>query len=454
MYDPDDFETPSPSPASGREAGEAERLMALMLCMSLLSHADPEAPADQSGVATTLEPVVPGFLLTLAQAAAARAQEHRSDPEIGRLLLDQAAGWLDKAVERARTDTHVLHAAGNVMDDFAGLGVVEKAENAKVIEQACLYLTEAARIAPTQPDILNDLGRSLANRAAILGGPEKTALLQEAARRFDEASRCFDARNLRFRETGVLHPYYTQALVGAGAVRWVLADLSDDEKERRKLLREAYRQLQEANRERENQPPDQRLILGRTALDLAWLPGDPKARRKLFEEARSHFAAMAGMDPALDSEALQGSATVGLAALSHGAGREALLQRAEELFAEGAPRHPETSEPELIAAHAWLRLAAEASADQARDAALRAAEAARRGNRVQPGSGDYNLACALSRLGQMSEAAEAITAALAHDPEAGQQALFDPDLQPLWKVRPELRQAAAAGRLSAGSVPS
>jgi tetratricopeptide (TPR) repeat protein len=75
---------------------------------------------------------------------------------------------------------------------------------------------------------------------------------------------------------------------------------------------------------------------------------------------------------------------------------------------------------------------------------LDAKEKAQRANAIQTGSGDYNLACALSLLGEFDEAERLITAELERSPDQRVQALADPDFAPLWTARPELRESISA----------
>jgi Flp pilus assembly protein TadD len=77
----------------------------------------------------------------------------------------------------------------------------------------------------------------------------------------------------------------------------------------------------------------------------------------------------------------------------------------------------------------------------ARALLLEASAKARQANEIKPGAGDYNLACALSRLGEASEAATLIQADLQRRPYLRSHALQDPDLQPLWTARPDLKAA-------------
>jgi hypothetical protein len=120
-----------------------------------------------------------------------------------------------------------------------------------------------------------------------------------------------------------------------------------------------------------------------------------------------------------------------------------LSGQAEEAFAEMVRLLPGESEPFLDACDNWLRLASETDLDIAIEGARRAVDAARKANLVTPGSGDYYLACGLSRLGQTAEAAESLAAALARDPSRVSDALRDPHLAAVWDSRSDWRRELA-----------
>ncbi len=448
-----DLGMPTASPEYGRDSPQnLEWAAALLTCTFLLRHTEPGERDDGSERSAAVAPVVPHFWLTLAQATATAVlpsgSDRRSDPGNSRIIVEETERWLAKALQSGPFDAHVLHTAAMIRLDLHEVEGVEPDERRIMIERACGHLGEADRLAPGRFDILNDWGTLLGMKARTATGAERNALIREALDRFDQAARCFPPAQRRFSATGRLHPGYGRAISCAGVLRWSIAmdpsfekEIDDDEKV--KLLRRGYRQLRLA----EIDMPLLRSIQGRATFDLAWLPGERSARRKLFEEACRHFAATIEEDPDQLAEAYArwGQATVGCAMLSGGVDRQNLIERADELFAMATRSAAGASGPEETAAHAWLLLAGESSAEEEQMAAHRAAAAARRANQAEPGSGDYVLACALSRLRQPDEAAKALCAALARDPEAASWSLRDPDLQPLWEARPELRQTIAAG---------
>jgi tetratricopeptide (TPR) repeat protein len=77
----------------------------------------------------------------------------------------------------------------------------------------------------------------------------------------------------------------------------------------------------------------------------------------------------------------------------------------------------------------------------ARALVMEAVNKSHRASEIKPGAGDYNLACALSRLGEFHNAAALIRADLQRSPHMRSDALKDPDLQPLWTARPDLKEA-------------
>jgi tetratricopeptide (TPR) repeat protein len=224
----------------------------------------------------------------------------------------------------------------------------------------------------------------------------------------------------------------------AGVIRRLLASKAQDAEERRALLHEALQRMRQAMTEGGLAEPAPLTMLAETALELGWLPGSPPSRRELFTEACDCFAKVVAANAA-DLPALRdwASALAGRAAVAGGDGQRKFLERAEEKLAAVARLSPPASEPHLDASKIWLRLAGESSA-AAREGAVRAAAAARRANAIEPGAGDYLLACALSRLGEIADSAEALTSALARDPGRTAAALNDPHLEALRAARPGL----------------
>jgi tetratricopeptide (TPR) repeat protein len=446
----------SSSHRSSHDGEDYQSALVIMLTMGLLKH-DDETQTGETPTLAAFKPVLPHFWLTMALATAALAEQDPAGSEKRRSTFDQARSFMHKALRRQYGDSRFLHTAGKMLLDFgqeelhSGVekdsGVTGK-DVQKIFEEACDYLKDAAILAPTQADILDDLGQALVYRAHCLQERlEKMSLLREAIRRFDEARDCFKETNRRHND--IPHPFYTRALIGGALSCWLARSETKDTAEERELLAEAYRRMSAALAEDE---PNQEnsMLAGQIMLDLAWRSGSPEDRRGLFEEAAERYAAIVAENPT-DYLAVHhlASALVGHAAFASGDELRGLLARADELFATMAGILPENSEPYLDASRAWLRLARESSAEASMEGALRAAAATRQANSVVPGSGDYNLACALSRLGQWIEAGESLFAALAQDPEDISWALNDPDLQPLWEAKPDLREAIADEKVPA-----
>ncbi len=436
------------SPNSDREPSpqELEKALAHLTCTHLLEHGSDAKPKDGSEKSAAIAQVLPQFWLTLARATAAlvlpAGAKIRSTPEDHRSAVDQTENWLTLVLRHAPFDAQMLYAVGMVLYDLHDVVGVED-EKEKRVDRACEALREAARLAPGRFDILTDLGMLLAIKAEAAPPAEREALFLEALERYDEAARCFSPATRRFPKTGMLHPSYSRAVSSAGTLRLVLANLSSDKEERSRLLRQAYHELSESDREMPSLGP----ILGRAALDLAWLTDEDDARRELFEEACRQFAlSVKSNQPQLAEIFAQwGCATVGCVTLAKsGKDSRQLIERAADLFKKGSREAKGGAMVELIAARAWRRLGAHSTGEEEQVAASRlAAEAARRASRKDPGSGDYDLACALSRLKQPEEASSALLAALDRAPEAASEALDEPDLHFLWEARPELRQTVA-----------
>jgi cellulose biosynthesis protein BcsQ len=69
---------------------------------------------------------------------------------------------------------------------------------------------------------------------------------------------------------------------------------------------------------------------------------------------------------------------------------------------------------------------------------------AERASSISPHSGDYNRACALSRLERFDAAREVLEAELERQPDLRRHALDDPDLAGLWTLSPDFRREVEA----------
>lgn len=429
-----------------------ERTLMIVLVTSFLRHHD-ESLAGKPHKVPGFEAVIPHLWLTMARGAAVlAAQERRSTPEEkdddDLTWADLARRWLHNGVLQTYV-SDILHPASRILMDLGELEVTQ-GENPKLtdkerfFEEASVLLADAAKLSPARSDILKDLCQALSVRACAEGA-DSTALLRDALRHSDEAIGCFTETSRYIPKTKKLHPEYQAALAQGGVLRWLVATKTKGAEEKRGLLEKACLLMRQVFQEKDFNPPEARMIFGQAAHELAWFPeGSPQARRDLFGEACTQFAAVVAAD-GKDVEAHRqwGSALVGRAALSSGKDLRNSLRKAEEQFEQLVRLEPGESAPWLEAADAWMRLAAEPSAEAAEEGARRAVAAARKANAIEPGSGDYSLACGLSRLGQISEAAESLAAVLARDPSKVTWALEDPDLEPIWVAKPEWRRELA-----------
>ena len=295
------------------------------------------------------------------------------------------------------------------------------------------WLDEALRQAPEHPQALFARGEVLTELAVLSEGAKRRDLLRRSKQSFEAAGR----------GEGIA----ASSLRGAACVALLLPPTAEDEAQRRQEQEEAHRLLQQAV---EGGEPNLRLLLAHSALDRGWRTEDAtEARRASFEEARAHGEACSAIEGLRGMAfASWGCAVVGLAAVSPPQERRSLTAQAVDLFrcAEAWADEPEESPPK--ASSAWLSLAAESTGEGRREACRLAADAARLLSRKHPGEGDYDLARALSHLGEHAEAAGWLISALKRDPSLASSALEDPDLRSLWEARPQLRQ-----RVEASGIP-
>jgi len=295
---------------------------------------------------------------------------------------------------------------------------------------AARWLDEALRREPEHPEALFAHGKVLAELAVLSAGDERMTLTYRARERFIAAA--------QFPATAA------DGFGGAGTISWTLAGEATDEAEKREHLEEALQVLRRALALGVRKP-DGNFPLAHVALDLGWMSDAAETREALFAESCRHFEASSRAET-LEAPALAcwGSAVVGLAIFRQGEDRRRLAKQAAELFQRSAARGDDPAATHDKAVWAWLKLAGESTGGERREAARRGAEAARRLNQVKPGEGDYNLACALSILGEHAEAAGRLIAALKHEPRLTSLALADPDLESLWEARPQLRKRVEA----------
>jgi tetratricopeptide (TPR) repeat protein len=313
----------------------------------------------------------------------------------------------------------------------------EEASHRAMLEDSLGWLEEGLRQAPADPEIIYA-------RAQVL--LEVSVLAEEEEERQQLLERCRDgfvAAAQGFSAEDPASQVCAQAHVSWGLANWMLVTECGDKAKERVYLEEAHRALQR-HEDIEAETSELRSVRGQVALRLGYLPGDPGVRQRLFDEAREHFEAGVDADPDdSDSWSRWASATVARAIFFHGADRRRFTEQAARLFEQALELAEDACAVHRRAAASWLRLAGESTGLERQAAAERASESARRANELEPHSQDYNLACALSWLHDYAQAVEVLTSALEREPEKVAQSLVDPDLQPLWAARADLRERFA-----------
>jgi tetratricopeptide (TPR) repeat protein len=251
----------------------------------------------------------------------------------------------------------------------------------ELLQRAEKSLSRSANLAPVGQMALYNWGTALAELARLAKGDEKQRLFQEAI--------------LKYQETLRQKPDYHDALNNWGTALAELAQLADNN-EKPRLFQEAALKYQEAVRHK----PD-------------------------FHEALNNW----------------GLALSDLGLLAEGDEKRQLFQEATLKYREAVRHKPDHHEALNNWANVLLLLIDSVEGEEVRNLASQAAERAREASKFQPGAGDYNLACALSRLEQFDEAAKLLIADLGRRPEMRKHALQDPDFQPLWLAKPELRES-------------
>lgn len=183
---------------------------------------------------------------------------------------------------------------------------------------------------------------------------------------------------------------------------------------------------------------------GFALLELAQLANHP-LRGQYREKAQAVFERILAFLPD-DSNALVGCGALlaEKAKDEQGQGRERLARQACQYYERVS--EVEAADWQLLDlwANALLLLVSVSDGDEALQLATQAARKARAANQLDPGSGDYNLACALSRLGDFDEAEPLLLASLDRKPSLRPHALADEDFQLLFGARPALRDRIAA----------
>lgn len=383
-----------------------------------------------------------------------------------RRLLQEAIPKFQEAVRHKQPPHEAFQNWGNALANLAELA--EGDEKQRLFQEALLKFKEAARLQLDKYEALNNWGLTLVALAHLAENNERQRLFQEAALRYQEAVRhkpdfhealnnwgialvelaslaegdekrrlLIDAR-LKFQEALRHKPDFHKALNNWGNALADLVSLAESD-EKRRLLEEAALRYQEAVQYK----PDSPEILynwGITLNSLARLAEGNEKQRFLEEASLKYQEAIRQKPDFNEAFGGWGDAIADLAQLAQGDKKRWLLKEASIKYQEALQHKPDDHEALNRWVNVLLLLSYLTEGDEMRSIALEAANKAREANKIQPGVGDYNLACALSRLEQFDEAAELLIADLQRRPEVRQHALQDRDLQPLWLAKPELHE--------------
>jgi len=342
------------------------------------------------------------------------------------ILLDACLKY-EEALRHKPDEHEALFSWGYTLGQLANLA--EGQDKRQLLLDACLKYEEALRHKPDKHEALNNWGLTLERLADLAEGQDKRQLLLDACLKYEEALRHKPATH--------------EALYNWGNTLRQLADLAEGQ-DKRQILLDACLKYEEALRHK----PDKHDALynwGNTLGRLADLAEDQDKRQILldaclkFEEALRH-------KPDKHEALYNWGTTLGtLADLAEGQDKRQILLDACLKYEEALRHKPDKHEALKNWASTLLKLSYVTTDAQKRDAFVHeAADKARRASEIQAGSGDYNLACALSLLSQPEEAASLLVAELERRPSMISHALTDSDLAPLWEARPDLRASIAA----------
>lgn len=304
----------------------------------------------------------------------------------------------------------------------------EGEERTRLFREGCELYERAITVKPDDYGALYNWGNALVDLATNAKGEERTRLFQEACKRYERAV--------------AFKPDMHQALDNWGNALMGLAGEAKDE-ERVRLVRRAGEVYERAV----SATPDKYEALSNWAQSLIELARNSKGedRARLLRDACERFERAVAVKPDMD-DALNGwgSALVEMAKNADGEERERLLRDACERHERAVTFGPDKHDSLNRWATALLYLAGDAlDITAARTYAAEAAEKARAASALKPSSGDYNLACALARLGAFDESMVLLEEEIKRRPECRSHVLADPDLEALWAVRPDARERLA-----------
>jgi len=302
-------------------------------------------------------------------------------PERQKLLVD-ACDKYQRATEIKAESHPALYNWGNALSQLADLA--EKADRRQLLDQACMQYQRAIEIKPDKYTALSSWGDALTKIAHLYPGQQRKEILEQAYEKYQAASEKL--------------PADYAAIYNSGAILEELADLSERES-RKDLIEQACKKYQQAS---EIKPSETGPVF-RWAIALRELAMliDGKKRREVLEKACEKYQHVVEMN-ADHHRAYEGwgGALIDLGWLAENETRKQTWEQA--------------------------------------------AVKIRRANEIEPGSGNYNLACVLALLGEIGEAEDLLRGELERRPEMCAHALSDRDLGPLWEARPELRREVAS----------
>lgn len=363
----------------------------------------------------------------VAIRALTKAALDERSPEGREARIREVVGRLAEAARRAPRDASLLNDLGAACVRLADV-VTEVGESRRWLDEACRHFEQAARLDAHSAIVLYNWGCALQQSAALVAADERIRLLRLACD-------CY-------RDAVERQPEHDGALFNWGNTLVALAGL-DARPGRERLLREACERYEEAVR---LSPRKFEALTnwGHALRELSRSVSGP-TRTSLLRESCARYEEVVRHKPE-DALALAGwtAALIDLAHLADDSEREATLARAGQVLGE-ARFHGEGNAAALSnLAGALLRWAARSRDPDERRRLLREAEhLAGRANALAPHAGDYNLACAKALLGELDEAWTILAGHLERRPFMGRHALDDRDLAPLWTQRPDLRARVA-----------
>lgn len=335
----------------------------------------------QERISSGVDPLDTAALLALRTGGAEDAVLLHFAAMRSEVTNSQRLEMLEEAARLDPPDPAIWMTLGQTLFRLAGEDPDTQAEPA--VERAIYAFEKTCQLLPLEANGFYRLAIALEGLALLRKKPEKAALLEEAVANHRRALQ--------------LQPSYPEALTGWGNALVRLAEIASGKKMHR-LFQQAVEHFKEALEQQASFSPA--LVGWSIALMYQAESAPEEERRQLLEEAiecsRKALAVRPGYFPGLSN----------LACALMLLGR-ADSQRSKALWEEAA------------------------------DVARQAAE-------LDYSFGNYNLACAASRLGRFKEAQEALEKALARKPDILPNPLADEDLEPLWKAKPKLREKIAA----------